>query len=366
MGLYSKNRFSKLSAEKIAEVKTMSESAILEAPEITDTHEVSIEEMNSTYFNNIDLDPEFKGIIESILQLHEDRKNTLIESVDNDMKEIVTESILVEGINHNKVDYYEKIKKHSIVGKESIKKSGKKVYDKAESLAKKDVDKNKQYIDAILKFGNNNYEGIRYFIFPDRNVCKQINSIADPKKVTEYGQKLIKNIINDTDLESINAYTDESLVFIDNLEKEIKNKSKEIFNTKETWKPTGSDIAVLKSYVNNNFVLKDLSNITANIVNDYDKIASAALKAADTLMRTNKDPLLTSAKIKAIYNCLDIVLMDVLYRYNIYKSLVIKEVGAYRKALFSYGRYCLKGGSSKLNNVIGEAAELYVYETFEK
>ena len=81
MGLYSKNRFSKLSAEKIAEVKTMSESAILEAPEITDTHEVSIEEMNSTYFNNIDLDPEFKGIIESILQLHEDRKNTLIESV---------------------------------------------------------------------------------------------------------------------------------------------------------------------------------------------------------------------------------------------------------------------------------------------
>lgn len=365
MGLYSKNRFSKLSAEKIAEVKTMAESAILEAPEITDTPEVSIEEINSTYFDNIDLDSEFKGIIESMLQIHEDRKKILIESVDNDMKEIITETLLLESPNHDKINYYDKIRKHA-AKKEYINKCGKKLYTKAESLAKKDADNNKKYIDAILKSGNNNYEGIRYFVFPDRNICKQINSIADAKKLSEYGQKLIREISVDKDLQSINAYKDEALIFVSDLEKEVKNKSKEIFNTKETWKPKGSDIAVLKSYVNNNFVLKDLSNTTANIINDYDKVASAALKAADALMRANKDPLLTAAKLKAIFNCLDIVLMDVLYRYNIYKSLVTKEIGAYRKALFSYGRYCLKGGSSKLNNVIGEAAELYVYETFEK
>lgn len=288
MGLYSKNRFSKLSAEKIAEVKTMSESAILEAPEITDTQEISIEEMNSTYFNNIDLDPEFKGILESMLQIHEDIKNTLIESVDNDMKEIVTESILVEGFNHDKLDYYEKIRSHATAGKEAIKKSGKKVHSKAESLAKKDAEKNKQYIDAILKSGNNNYEGIRYFVFPNRNVCKQINSIADAKKLSEYGQKLIREIVTDKDIASINSYKDEALIFVSNLEKEAKDKSKDIFTTKETWKPKGEDIAILKNYVNNNFVLKDLSNTTANIVNEYDKVANAALKAADALMRANK------------------------------------------------------------------------------
>lgn len=364
MSLYSKNRFSNLSPERAVNIKTLTESSILEVSNSDNESEDIIE---SSYFNEVEYDNNAMDPMAAILKLEEDSRELTIESTEDIFKTMMNKIMVLSEATIDSKKYNLKISRSTSSRAAIIKKYGKRLHTKFSSLLIKDKKKNDLYLNAIGKVDASGYPGINSLTFPNRSIVKSVETITDINKLVQFTNRAVQGILKETNPKEIQGYIEELRISIESMNDDDLQIQTKALSRNGHWQPKSQDIVILKDYANGRSLLNSITQCTGKMEKNIDKVTSLCNNAINTLVN-NQDQSLSIQKINAIGKCAAAFSGFALLKYNNYSDSMIRIIAAYRKALNSYGKYCLKLSEGKSVNesvediVMEEASELYIFE----
>lgn len=379
MGLFSTNRFSSLSAEYVEEQEKIKEEGLKIAEEAvieeSETPEVISE---STYFESVDANNEFTGLIETCIQIHENDNNVFNSLLELDFITSMNEQMLMmESTGESEAS--NAAKKQNIINqidkvisgtREAVKQQGNKLSKTAGKMLKSDSGKYNKYIDAIKKNGIEGFSGINNFTFPSREIAKIIDQIPNLDKLIQFVNRATSGIEEANDMDGITSNVDELKLSIDSLTDDYIQAVKKALPKSGTWNPTSQDITVLINYTKGVAITNSVVETTKAVISDLDKIENICKQTISKIVANDERAVL---KIESIYRCASAAAKLAAKKYNAYYGITVREIASYRRALLSCGRYALKKNGSveesvevqeMMNYVLGESSDLYIFEKF--
>lgn len=382
MSLYSKNRISSISAEVVEEqlkINAEKESVINNesaAPDVTDSQgEVSVSE--STYFDGIEKVNEFSNLIETNIQVLENDNNVFNSLLELDFVTSMNEAMMLEDAGSEdsntakKKNILEQINKICVGVKEALKQSGKSLKETSKAMISNDKKNFTTYLNAINKNGLDGFQGIKNFTFPSREVADNIDSVVDCEEINKAFESFCKSIVGCKSKDDIDLTVEQLNTTLDKIKDEYMGLVKEALPKGSTWNPTDSDIKLLSEFVKGTAVTNSISDATFNAVDSVKSMEKDAKEAIHNIMVETGE--LNVYKMDSVYRAVSNTTRLVNKKFQAFRDLEVREIAAFRKAIFVCGKYAAKvekGVKESVeiqemwNTVVGESSDTYVFSKF--
>lgn len=386
MSLYSKNRISSISAEVVeervrlaAQAKEAEESVVNNesaAPDVTDPqNEVTISE--STYFNGIEKVNEFSNLIETNIQVLENDNNVFNSLLELDFVTSMNEAMMLESAGSEdsniakKKNILEQVNKICVGVKEALKQSGKSLKETSKAMISNDKKNFSTYLDAINKNGLEGFNGIKNFSFPSIKSGNVIDNIADCSDVVDAFESFCKSIVSDISKEDVDITIENFDSALTNAKNKYMGLIKEALPKSETWNPSDNDIKLLTEFVKGIAVTNSISETTSEVVDSVKSIEKVAKDSINNIMKEQGE--FNVYKMDAVYRAVSRATRLVNNKFQAFRDLEVREIAAFRRAIFVCGKYAIKLEKSvkesveiqdMWNTVVGESSDTYVFSKF--
>lgn len=390
MGMYSTNRFSNLTAALEEETKIVIETdegdvEVEDIPEIDDDvlamlddddDEPSVDLQEALEdLDSIIVEDSFLGLLESSMELTNAEIKMNSAFIESEFLSTAREKELAAigetvSINEQEEENKKKaeasknhISKIMAGAKNSVEQAAAKLAAKAEALFKSDKAIYDKYLPYIDKKHLEGFPGIKNFAFPNANASKAANKAVSTAPLCTAALAACKAIKSAKSQEDINKAVSAFNDIASKLNQDSLADILKVMEKSENWVPSGAQIGYIKSFAKVDHTKAAIAKTLAVHKKWFEETGN---KLIATAIELSNDEL-AGAKEKALCSVASSLSKACNRRFNVYKSLIARELAAVRKAVIICGKYGMKKSSvneSVIENIC-ESSDAYIFEYFE-